>query len=67
MATKLVSRVFSTSPRPWGITSDWAASTRSTVTGNRKLVMTASTAATKVVSRYSQMTVANRRSSLALD
>ena len=64
LATKLASRVFSTSPRPWGMTSDSAASARTTVTGNRKLVTDAMAAARNVVSMYSQMTVAKRRSSL---
>ena len=63
-ATKLVSRVPITSPRPCGTTSDWAASASTTVTGNRKLVTTAMAAARKVVSMYSQMTVPKRRSSL---
>ena len=64
LATKLVSRVPITSPRPWGTTSDWAASASTTVTGNRKLVITAMAAARKVVSMYSQITVPKRRSSL---
>ncbi len=63
LATKLVSRVFITSPRPWGTTSDSAASARTTLSENIKLVMTAMAAARKVVSIYSQMTVPNRRSS----
>ena len=67
LATKLDSRVFRTSPRPWGITSDWAASAITTVWGNRKLVITDRAAAIKVVSRYSQITVPKRRSSFALD
>ena len=63
-ATKLVSRVLSTSPSPCGTTSDSAASARTMVCGNRKLVTTAMAAARKVVSIYSQMTVPNRRSNL---
>ena len=66
LATKLVSRVLSTSPRPCGTTSDWAASARTTDTGNTKLVTEAMAAARKVVSIYSQMTVPKRRSSLEL-
>ena len=66
LATKLVSRVLSTSPRPCGTTSDWAASARTTDTGNMKLVIEAIAAARKVVSMYSQMTVPKRRSSLEL-
>ena len=64
LATKLVSRVLITSPRPWGITSDWAASASTTLTGNIKLVTAARAAAKKVVSMYSQITVPKRRSSL---
>ena len=63
-ATKFVSRVLITSPRPWGITSDCAASASTTVTGNIKLVTAAMAAARKVVSMYSQITVPKRRSSL---
>ena len=64
LATKLVSRVLSTSPKPCGITSDCAASASTTVTGNIKLVIAAMAAARKVVSIYSQITVPKRRSSL---
>ena len=63
-ATKLASRVFMTSPRPCGTTSDSAASARTTVWGKTKLARAAMAAARKVVSIYSQMTVPNRRSSL---
>ena len=62
----LESSVRITSPRPCGITSALAASGRTSLTGNRALVRTLSTAATKVVSRYSQTTVPNRRSRVEL-
>ena len=65
-STKFFSSVFITSPRPCGTTSCCAASARVTVCGNRKLVHTASAAAIKVVSMYSQITIPNRRSSFAV-